>query len=134
MGTNYRTGIGTYPISDGRAAAADMLRELSLPWTEGERMKAVIDRTSRLCRLTYWRTSDLWYRKARRVEDHEMRQIAEALLIKKEKAARNELHELKLRLAKLEATLNAGDAEFHSPAVDFARDMLRQLSGEDPRR
>ena len=132
MGTNYGTSAAISPNSVGAAAA--MLWELSLPWREGEKRKTVIDRTSKLCRLDYWRAWDIWYRKARRIEAHEMRQIAEALLIKKEKAARNELHELKLRLAKLEATLNAGDAEFHSPAVDFARDMLRQLSGEDPRR
>lgn len=111
--------------------AATMLRELSLPWGPGERMKTVIDRTSRLCRLTYWRTSDIWYRKARRIEAHELKQIAEALLLKKEMAARNELNELKTRLARLEASLNAGDAEFHGPAVDYALDMLRQFGREN---
>jgi hypothetical protein len=129
MGTNYGTSAAISPNSVGTAAA--MLWELSLPWGEGERKKTVIDRTSKLCRLDYWRAWDIWYRKARRIEAHEMRQIAEALLLKKEMAARNELHDLKLRLARLEATLNAGDAEFHGPAVDFARDMLRQMGGED---
>ena len=128
MGPAYRTTASPAPNSVGMAAA--MLWELSLPWREGERKKTVIDRTSKLCRLEYWRAWDIWYRKARRIEAHEMQQIAEALLIKQEKAARNELHELKLRLAKLEATLNAGDADFHSPAVDYARDVLRQNSGE----
>lgn len=131
MGTNYGTSSAISPNSVG--IAADMLWELSLPWGDGERKKSVIDRTSKLCRLEYWRTWDLWYRKARRIEAHEMQQIAEALLIKKEKAARNELNELKVRLARLEATLNAGDAAFHGPAVDFARDMLRQLGGENPK-
>ena len=129
MGTTYRTTAAPAPNSVGAAAA--MLWELSLPWGDGERKKSVIDRTSKLCRLNYWRAFDIWYRKARRIEIHEMQQIAEALLVKKEMAARNELHELKLRLARLEATLNAGDAEFHSPAVDFARDMLRQLGRKD---
>ena len=64
--------------------AALMLRELSLPWAAGERMKTVLDRTSRLARLTYWRTFDIWYGKARRIEPHEIEQIAEALRIKKE--------------------------------------------------
>lgn len=111
--------------------AATMLRELSLPWGPGERMKTVIDRTSRLCRLTYWRTSDIWYRKARRIEQHELVQIAEALRIKNEKAARNEFHELKLRLATLEARFNSGDADFHSPAADYARDVLRRYGDQD---
>lgn len=111
--------------------AALMLRELSYPWEPGEKIKGVIDRTARMCRLSYWRTFDIWYRKARKVEDYEIAQIAEALRIKNEKAARNELHELKLRLARLEASLSSGDADFHSPAIDFARDMVRQTGGKN---
>lgn len=105
--------------------AALMLRELSYPWEPGEKVKSVIDRTSRMCRLSYWRTFDIWYRKARKVEDYEVAQIAEALRIKNEKAARNELHDLKLRLARLEASLQ-GDADFHSPTIDFARETMRR--------
>jgi hypothetical protein len=130
MGTTYGTSFGTSPNFDGSHAAV-MLKELSLPWGPGERMKAVIERTSRLCRLSYWRTSDIWYRKARRVEEYELVQIAEALRIKNEKAARNEFHTLKLRLATLEARFNAGDADFHGPAADYARDVLRRYGGED---
>jgi hypothetical protein len=111
--------------------AALMLRELSQPWASGERIKSVLDRTSRLARLTYWRTYDIWYGKARRIEQHEIEQIAEALRIKNEKAARNELHELKLRLARLEASLSAGDADFHSPSIDYARDHVRGPGGKD---
>jgi hypothetical protein len=111
--------------------AAVMLRELSEPWASGERVKSAIGRSARLARLTYWRTFDIWYRKARKVEDYELVQIAEALRIKNEKAARNEFHELKLRLATLEARFNAGDADFHGPAADYARDVLRRHGGED---
>jgi hypothetical protein len=111
--------------------AAVMLRELSLPWSPGERMKSVLDRTSRLARLTYWRTYDIWYGKARRIEPHEIEQIAEALRIKNEKAARNELHELKLRLTRLEASLSAGDSDFYRPSIDYAGDMVRQLGGKN---
>lgn len=105
--------------------AALMLRELSYPWEPGEKIKTVIDRTSRMCRLSYWRTFDIWYRKARRVEDYEIAQIAEALRIKNERAAKNELHDLKLRLARLEASLQ-GDPDFHRPTIDFARDAMRK--------
>lgn len=111
--------------------AALMLRELSEPWASGERIKSVLDRTSRLARLTYWRTYDIWYGKARRIEPYEIDQIAEALRIKNEKAARNEFHELKLRLARLEASLSARDPDFHSPSIDHTRDVVRQLSGQD---
>lgn len=105
--------------------AASMLFELSRPWGDGEKIKSVIDRTSRLCRLTYWRTFDIWYRKARRIEDYEIVQIAEALRVKNEKAARNEFHELKVRLARLEASLSARDPDFHSPTIDHARELVR---------
>ncbi len=126
----YGTNVGSAPNSHGSQAAL-MLRELSLPWSTGERIKTVLDRTSRLARLTYWRTYDIWYGKARRVEPHEIAQIAEALRIKTEKAARNEFHELKVRLARLEARLLSGDADFHSPAIDYARDMVRGPGNQD---
>jgi hypothetical protein len=114
--------------------AATMLRELSYPWEPGERMKTVIDRTSRLCRLTYWRTFDLWYRKARRVEDYEIAQIAEALRLKNERAARNELHEAKLILARLEARLNAGDADFYRADIDGLRAQTAHMGGSNSTR
>lgn len=109
--------------------AALMLKELSLPWASGERIKNVLDRTSRLARLTYWRTYDIWYGKARRIEPHEIEQIKEALRIKNEKAARNEFHELKVRLARLEASLSARDPDFHRPSIDHAGELVRQLGG-----
>lgn len=111
------------------ADAAMMLREVSYPWGPGERIKSVLERTSRVVRLSYWRTSDIWYRKARRVEPHEFEQIKEALRLKNEKAARNEFHELKSRLACLEAALLSRDSDFHSEDVD----VLRKVSLEHSR-
>lgn len=101
--------------------ASAMLRELSEPWGSGERVKTAIDRAAKLARLSYWRGWDIWYRKAKRVEEYEIEQIKEALRIKNEKAARNELHQAKMLLARLEARLNAGDADFHSPDIDGLR-------------
>ena len=132
MGTTYGTGIGTSPNFYGSCDPQAMLRELSLPWSAGERMKSVLDRTSRLARLTYWRTSDIWYGKARRVEPHEIDQIAEALAIKREKAARNELHEAKLILARLEARLNSTDADFYRPDIDGLRAQTSHMGGSYP--
>jgi hypothetical protein len=111
--------------------AALMLRELSEPWASGERVKSAINRAAHLASLSYWRTFDLWYRKARRVEHYELEQIAEALRIKNERAARNEFHELKIRLARLEASLSTRDPDFHSPSIDYARDMVRAPGGKN---
>lgn len=109
--------------------AAMMLRELSEPWAAGERIKSIIDRTSRMCRLSYWRTFDIWYRKARRIEPYEIEQIQQALRIKQERAARNELHDLKYRIIRLEAALSARDPDFHSPDIDHLRSLGNSVGG-----
>jgi hypothetical protein len=114
--------------------AAVMLRELSEPWASGERVKSAIDRSARLAKLTYWRTFDIWYRKARKVEDYEIDQIAEALRIKNERAARNELHEAKLILARLEARLNTGDADFYRADIDGLRAQAAHMGGSNSTR
>jgi hypothetical protein len=107
---------------------AKWLRELSEPWKDGEKVKSAIDRAAKLSGLTYWRAFDIWYRKARQIEGYEIEQIAAAIERKNERDGRNELQALKTQLARLEARLNAGDANFHSPSIAHAREMVRQLS------
>lgn len=107
------------------AEASNLLHELAAPQERGETMKEILTRTARAAKLAYWRTYDLWYEKARRVEPAEIDQIREALRIKNERAAANELYELKLRLARLEASLQ-GDPDFHRPSIDFARETVRR--------
>jgi hypothetical protein len=113
------------------AEASQLLQELAAPQDRGETMKEILTRTARAAKLAYWRTYDLWYEKARRVEPTEVEQIRDALRIKNERAAKNELHELKLRLARLEASLSQGDADFHSPTIDYAREVVRQPGGKN---
>ena len=84
---------------------AAMLRELSEPWPSGDRVKAAIARAARQAGLSYWRAFDIWYGKARRVDDGERKRIVEALTKRREEAARHELHDLKIRIARLEALL-----------------------------
>ena len=93
--------------------AAAALRELSEPWSRGDRVKAAIDRAARRSGLSYWRAFDIWYGKARRIEQVERTRIAEALEHKRNEATRNELHELRLRLVRLEAILARSDPDFH---------------------
>ena len=82
------------------------LRELSEPSPSGDRIKAAIDRAARRAGLSYWRAFDIWYGKARRVEPDECVRINEALEKRREEAARHELHDLKTRIARLEALLS----------------------------
>lgn len=125
---NLGSDIGGPPISLGdRCASA--LKELSEPWVRGDKIKAAIDRASRRVGLPYWRAFDIWYGKARRIEQYELDAIDEALDKKRREAARNELHELRTAVLRLEARLSQIDPDFNRPSIDAARDMVREISG-----
>lgn len=91
------------------------LRELSEPFPAGDRIKAAIARAAKRAGLSYWRTFDIWYGKARRIAPAETARIHEALGKRREEAARHEIHELKLRLARLEAVFLPRDADVPGP-------------------
>lgn len=99
-----------------------------------EYKKVSIERAASHAKLSYWRAFDIWYGKAHRVEDYELDRIQEALWIKNERAARNELHEAKILLARLEARLNAGDSDFYRADIDGLRATSTRLGGSNPAR
>jgi hypothetical protein len=107
------------------------LRELAEPWAGGERIKTIIDRAARRAGLAYWRAFDIWYGKARRVTEAEHEAIAQALDKKRKEEARHELHDLRLRLARLESLFAQTDPDFHRPSLDSIREQLRQMGGAD---
>lgn len=106
------------------------LRELSQPWEMGDKIKRAIERAARRSGLSYWRAFDLWYGKARRVEQFEIDQVAAALEHKRKEEARNELHELRTRLARLESLLAQTDPDFHRETLNQTRHSLRMLDGK----
>jgi len=103
------------------------LHELSGPSERGDKIKRAIELAAKRARLSYWRTFDLWYGKARRVESFEVAAINEALDKKRKEAARNELAELRTRITRLESLLRQIDPDFHGPSIDFSRDQLRKM-------
>lgn len=103
------------------------LRELSEPSVRGDRVKAAIQRASRLAGIPYWRAFDIWYGKARRIEAQEAEKIETALRKKTEEATRNELQELRNRLIRLETILVTTDPDFHRPQIDLARRQVREM-------
>jgi predicted phage-related endonuclease len=123
------------PNNDGSSQKAwdvrAALQELAEPWTRGDRVKAAIARAARRAGLSYWRAFDIWYGKARRIEDHEMDAIAAALEKRRKEVSRNELSDLKTRLARLEAHLVATDEDFHRPTLDRLRASDGGLGGMD---
>lgn len=93
-------GDGNAPKTLGSPAEA--LKELG-SLRAGEKTKTAVERAARLAGLSYWRTFDIWYGKARRIEDSERASIAAALVKHRRRDFRDELQELRTRLATLEA-------------------------------
>ncbi len=117
-----------------RDEATTHIRELADPWPSDTRVKDAIRRASKrvlvlfngkLTALSYSRASDIWYGRARRIEDFERDAIVDALDKKRREATRNELHELKTRIALLEARLVQADSEFHRETIDALGNVLR---------
>ena len=107
---------------------ARALQELSAPHGRDEKMVAIIERSARLAGLSYSRAYEIWYRRARRIEHAEVVRIKEALRQKTRLDARNELHELRLRLARLESVLAISDADFHRETIDLMRQQACRSS------
>jgi hypothetical protein len=105
--------------------ASKALRELSEPHSREEKIDTIIGRCARLAGLSYSRCYEIYYGRARRIEPEEIARIGEALEQKNRRDARNELSELRLRLARLEALLSQTDADFHRPTIDLVRQRLR---------
>ncbi len=113
------------PTNDGDDVGAK-LKQLSEPILDGEPKKSAIARAAKLSKLAYWRAWDIWYGKARKIEDYEIDRIETALDRKIRLEALNELSQLRLRLARLETLLVQTDADFHSPTTDFIGQQLRR--------
>jgi hypothetical protein len=102
-------------------AAQTALREIAGPRLAGDPIKAVIDRLSRQTGLGYSRTYEIWYGRVPRLDPREQLQIAEALEKKRRSVARNELAELRARMARLETLLASTDPDFHCETLTALR-------------
>jgi hypothetical protein len=110
--------------------AADLLRELAGGRKADESVKAVLRRVRR--KLTDWKPSrvrDVWYRdprvKVRAGEIEQLRAIVNRRV--EDKAAVDELAELRNRISRLETLLEVSDPAFHSEAIDTLRSQRRTL-------
>lgn len=104
-----------------REKTAENLRTLGGPGA----IKSAIAVAAKLSGLTYTRTFDLWYRKAKRVEPFEFDQIVAALERKQRLDARQEFAELRSRMARLESFLTQTDPDFHRETIDRVRAARR---------
>ena len=107
---------GSNPVG----TAMYMLKEIGGPGP----IKSAIFRAAKLTGLPYGRVWNVWYGKARRIEDHEFQKITTAWGSADERA-RRDLIELKSKIARLEARLAMADARIRSPHIAFYRGALR---------
>lgn len=105
------------------------LRELAQPWVGGEKIKVVIARVARRAGMKFSRAYEIWYGRARCIEQFELNAVAKALEKKRREDARNELQELRTRLARLESLLVQTDPDFHRESIDISRSQVRTLHG-----
>ncbi len=107
---------------------AAALKKLADTSSREETIKQMVERAARLTGLSYWRTFDLWYDKARNITDEEREKISIALARRTREAELNELNELKIRLARLESRLVQTDAEFYREEIGQIRNAVRSRS------
>ena len=94
-----------------------LLKELAGAGDRGDKIKVAIDRAAKSAGLPYWRTFDLWYRKAV-ANEAERQAIITALVEKRIADERNELHNLKIRIARMELRLNQAESALARAASD----------------
>jgi hypothetical protein len=106
--------------SNSVGSAMFMLREIGGPGP----VKSAIFRAAKLTGLPHVRVWNIFYGKARRIEEHEFQQIQQAWGSADERA-RRDLIELKSKIARLEARLAMADTRVRSPYINFYRGAFR---------
>jgi hypothetical protein len=104
----------------------------------GESQKAAFNRAAReiskLMRagsMTATRLEDIYRGEARRIDADEMDALRAAARHPASIEARNDIAELRSRLARIEAALSVQDAQFHGPAIDALRLLDGRRGGVD---
>lgn len=98
--------------------ATTMLKDLAQPWRPGEFVKDVISRVAPLAGLSATRAADIWYGKARRIEDGEIANIADALAKKTANSVWNRIHNIEVELAQLKSIVRQSNADYGQSAAD----------------
>jgi hypothetical protein len=117
---NWSEAMSTAVLNE----ASCLLRELAGPRRADESMKAVL---RRVCRpLKSWKPSrvrDIWYRDRRvKVRAEEIEQLRELTSQREQdRAAKDELAQLRTRISRLETLLAQTDEAFHGASLDALR-------------
>lgn len=90
-------------------------------------MKERVARAAKAADLSASRAFDIWYGKARRIEPHEETAILSALVEKRLADEKNELHALKISLARLETQLSQTQAALARAQADGNRAAIEAV-------
>lgn len=112
--------------------ATTMLKELAEPWRAGEFVKDAIGRIAPLAGLSQSRAGDIWYGKARRVEESELAKIADALNKKNKRAVWNAIQRIEADLARLRSIVAGSDEDYGQPTTSSGGGRLH-LAGQADR-
>lgn len=104
---------------------SDALKELAEPRPVGDTIPQAIIRAMRIVGLEYPRAFNIWYGRARRIDAHEAALIEQALNNKREEEARNELHDLRTRLLKMESRIAAENSNRDRTRLALVRAPVR---------
>lgn len=102
-----------------------LLKELAAPMSREEKIEIAIGRAADRAGITFNRAFNLWYGRAKWTDPQESAAVVGAVDEKRRKDARNELHELRTRIAVLESRLNQMDTDFCRAAIDALRPYFR---------
>lgn len=89
--------------------------------------KERVARAAKAAGISASRAFDIWYGKARRIEPHEETAILSALVEKRLADEKNELHALKISLARLETQLSQTQAALARAQADGNRSAIEAV-------
>jgi hypothetical protein len=118
---------------NARIEAQSLIRSLAEPCPAGDSVKAGMVRAwRRLPSWTFNRVIDVWKADPRiAIKADEMDQLRRIAKRREEKAASNELAELRERLSRLERRMVQTDPDFFGPSIDQMRAQAGGLGGRD---
>lgn len=117
----------------------DQLKQIAEPINRGEKINEVIGRVAKRVKvvglngdpqsMSFSRVYEIWYGRAKRIDQREIDAIEAAKDKRLREIARNELHDIKSRLALLESRLAQTDADFHRETIDALGSLSSGLGG-----
>lgn len=113
--------------------ASELIRDV-VPVDAGATVGERILLTARKLGWPYYRTRDVWYEQARRIDAREMDALREAKRQREIKGAAREYHELRDRIARIEMALAMANPTLDRETLNVVQQQVRGLGRSDSSR